>query len=182
MATQAAQHRGALVCNISGIEALLIAMQFRWTGHVIRMSNDRLPKIIFYSELKDGVRARGGQRKRYKDTLKANLKRCNIVPADLETLVMERSKWRSLCKTSIQHFGSDRSRSLEAKREHGRQQLPGAPYATYAKSVGKHVRRELGCTPTLVHINIDYDPGSVVSTAQSNSHVHIFNSVEWKSL
>ena len=25
------------------------------------MSNDRLPKIIFYSELKDGARSRGGQ-------------------------------------------------------------------------------------------------------------------------
>jgi len=81
------------------------------------MSNDRLPKIIFYSELKDGARARGGQRKRYKDTLKANLKRCSIVPADLETLVMERSKWRSLCQTSIQQFESDRIRALEAKRE-----------------------------------------------------------------
>jgi len=54
------------MCNISGIEALLIAAQFRWTGHVIRMNNGRLPKIIFYSELKDGARARGGQRKRYK--------------------------------------------------------------------------------------------------------------------
>ena len=57
------------------------------------------------------------QRKRYKDTLKANLKWCSIVPADLETLVMERSKWRSLCKTSIQQFESDCIRALEAKRE-----------------------------------------------------------------
>ena len=39
------------------------------------------------------------------------------MPADLETLVMERSKWRSLCKTSIQQFESDRIRALEAKRE-----------------------------------------------------------------
>ena len=81
------------------------------------MSNDRLPKIIFYSELKDGARSCGGQRKRYKDTLKANLKQCSIVPADLETLVMEQSKWRSLCKTSVHQFESDRIRALEAKRE-----------------------------------------------------------------
>ena len=33
---------------------------------------------------------------------------------------------------------------------------------------GKHVRRELDCTPTLARINTDYNPGSVVSTAQSN--------------
>ena len=50
----------------------------------------------------------------------------------------------------------------------GRQQLSGAPQATHAKSVDKHVRRELVCTPTLARINTDYDPGSVVSTAQSN--------------
>ena len=56
-------------------------------------------------------------RERDIDTLKANLKRCSIVPVDLETLVMERSKWRSLCKTSIQQFESDRIRALEAKRE-----------------------------------------------------------------
>jgi len=104
------------ICNISSIEALLVAAQFRWTGHEIRISNDRLPKIIFYSELKNDAQSRGGQRKRYKDTLKANLKRCSIVPADLETVVRELSKWRSLCKTSIRQFESNRIRALEAKK------------------------------------------------------------------
>ena len=37
-------------------------------------------------------------------------------------------------------------------------------------SVNKHVRRELDFTPTLACINTDYDPGSVVSTAQSNNN------------
>ena len=87
--------------NQSGIEALQIAAQFRWTGHVIRMSNDRLPKIIFYSELQDGARARGGQRKRYKDTLKANLKRCSIVPADLETLETMRACVRACVRVFV---------------------------------------------------------------------------------
>jgi len=32
------------------------------------------------------------------------------------------------------------------------------------------VRRELDCTPTFERINTDYDPGSVVSTAQSNNN------------
>ena len=54
------------------------------------------------------------------------------------------------------------------KENSGRQQLSGAPHATHAKSVDKDVRRELGCTPTVERINTDYDPGSVVSTAQSN--------------
>jgi len=84
---------------------------------------------------------------------------------------MERSKWRSLCKTSIQQFESDRIRALEAKREQRKTATirSAAPHATHAKSVDKHVRRELGYTPTLERINTDYDPGSVVSTAQSNN-------------
>jgi len=64
-----------------------------------------------------GARSRSSPRKRYKDTLKANLKRCSIVPTDLETLVMKRSKWRLLYKTSTRQFESDRIRALEAKRE-----------------------------------------------------------------
>jgi len=57
------------------------------------------------------------------------------------------------------------------KENSGRQQLSGAPHATHAKSVDKtDVRRELDCTPTLERINTDYDPGSVVSTAQSNNN------------
>jgi len=59
------------------------------------------------------------------------------------------------------------------KENSGRQQLSGAPHATHAKSVDKHVRRELDCTPTVARINTDYDPGSVVSTAQSNNIVAV---------
>jgi len=58
------------------------------------------------------------------------------------------------------------------KENSGRQQLSGAPHATHAKSVDKHVRRELDCTPTLARINTDYDPGSVGSTAQSNNSIY----------
>ena len=62
------------ICNITGIEAFLITAQFRWSGHVLRMGDNRLPKAIFCSELEEGARSGGGQRKRYNDTLKANLR------------------------------------------------------------------------------------------------------------
>jgi len=62
--------------------------EFRWTGHVIRMNDDRLPKVIFCSEFKDGTHSRGGQRKRYKDPLKANMKRCDMLPNNLEALAL----------------------------------------------------------------------------------------------
>ena len=46
--------------------------QLLWTGHVIRMPDKQLPKN-FYGELKEGKRSKGGQKKRYKDTLKDSL-------------------------------------------------------------------------------------------------------------
>ena len=45
------------------------AFFLRWTGHVIRMPDERLPKKVFYEE-KEGKRSQGGQRKHYKDSLK----------------------------------------------------------------------------------------------------------------
>ena len=33
------------------------------TGHVIRMSDERLPKKIFHGELQEGKRSQGGQKK-----------------------------------------------------------------------------------------------------------------------
>ena len=45
---------------MSSIEAILTASQLRWTGHVTRMSSDRLPKAVFYGELSSGKRLRGG--------------------------------------------------------------------------------------------------------------------------
>ena len=56
------------------MHTVLKLAQLRWTGHVIRMPDERLPKKVFYGELQEGKRFQGGQTKRYKDTLKASLK------------------------------------------------------------------------------------------------------------
>ncbi|XP_076041829.1 uncharacterized protein LOC143025712 [Oratosquilla oratoria] len=42
--------------NATSIEAHIIKSQLRWSGHVVRMSDDCLPKQIFYSQLKEGNR------------------------------------------------------------------------------------------------------------------------------
>ena len=38
-----------LCSDISGIEAFLTAAEFHRTGHVVRMNDDKLPKVIFYT-------------------------------------------------------------------------------------------------------------------------------------
>ena len=58
--------------GMQSIHTLLKLAQLRWTGDVTRMPDERLPKKILYGELQVGKRSHGGQKKRYKDTLKAS--------------------------------------------------------------------------------------------------------------
>ena len=60
------------------MHTVLKLAQLRWTGHVIRMPDERLQKKFFYGELQEGKRSRGGQKKRYKDTITASLKDFDI--------------------------------------------------------------------------------------------------------
>ena len=82
MATQDSRHRSPekgkdAECTYSSDIA-----QLRWTGDVIRMSDERLPKKILCEELQAEKRFHGGQKKRYKEIPKASLKDFSI-PAEL---------------------------------------------------------------------------------------------------
>ena len=112
--------------DIPSIEALIIKNQLRWSGHVVRMPDERLPKQIFYSQLREGSRKRGGQKKRYKDTLKANLKKCSINVSTWESDAKEKDFWRSTTYDAAELFESRRREELEEKRRtrKERQQQP----------------------------------------------------------
>ena len=65
------------------------------------MPDERLPKKILYGELQVGKRSHGGQKKRYKDTLKASLKDFNIPTEPWEQIAQDRKKWRGLIKGEL---------------------------------------------------------------------------------
>jgi hypothetical protein len=104
------------ICGITGVEVFLLTAHFRWTGHVVRKADKRLPKMIFYGQLEQGARCHGRPLKRYKNVLKANMKACSIEPKELEMLVADRSAWRATCRDAVQDFESDRVQALQEKR------------------------------------------------------------------
>ena len=52
---------------LPSMEYLMIRMNLRWTGHLMRMSPDKLPKLILYSQLSSGHRKRGRPRLRFRE-------------------------------------------------------------------------------------------------------------------
>jgi len=81
------------------------------------MDDTRIPKQVFYGQLRHGSRRPVGQYKRYKDCLKSTLNRCGIAPSELEALVMDRADWRSSCKSAVEKFKMRRIQELESKRD-----------------------------------------------------------------
>ncbi|KAI8483496.1 hypothetical protein Bbelb_388280 [Branchiostoma belcheri] len=102
--------------NVDPMETILLQRQLRWTGHLIRLPPNRLPRQVLYGELTHGRRAVGGQYKRFKDCLKHNLKKCDIPTQDLEHCAADRSGWRSACKAGSQLYTRRLNELSEARR------------------------------------------------------------------
>ncbi|KAJ8358405.1 hypothetical protein AAFF_G00441870, partial [Aldrovandia affinis] len=81
------------------------------------MPDSRLPKQVLYSQLLTGQRAPGGQKKRYKDNIKANIKKCHIDPKTWEDTATNRTTWRKLVIEGAALYNNDLRRAAEDKRK-----------------------------------------------------------------
>ena len=109
------------------MEVILATRQLRWTGHVIRMPSNRLPRRALYGELAEGRRSVGGQFKRFKDHIKATLKKCGLDPAQLEDAAADRTRWRGACRAGAVHFQRELDRGAEERRARRHAAAAAAP-------------------------------------------------------
>nr|VZI49892.1 unnamed protein product [Spirometra erinaceieuropaei] len=105
------------------IHAILRQMQLRWSGHLVRTDDERLPKRLFYGDVATGSRRQRGQIRRYKDTLKSSLRRLQINPTNWEELALDRPTWRRTVKTGAAIYEDNRIAAAKAKREARKSQL-----------------------------------------------------------
>ena len=105
------------------VHTLLKLAQLRWTDHVTGIPDERLPKNVLYGELQEGKRSQGGQKKRYKDTLKASLKDFNIPTESWEQAAQDRTKWRCLIKKVPPTLKQRESVKLKGSVKKGVQEL-----------------------------------------------------------
>ena len=110
--------------GIPTIESMLLHRQLRWLGHAIRMPDSRLPHCVRNGQLRLGHRSVCGQRKRFKDYIKSNHKKCNIPFSRLETLASNRVTWISTCALGMSFFDDEYDRAAALRRSRRHQHAP----------------------------------------------------------
>ena len=103
--------------NCISIEAMLLKSCLRWTGHVIRMEDQRIPKQLLFGELEQGHRRQGRPCKRFKDTVKAGLQWCDIPPTELVATALDRQRWRTLTQSASSALEEERRHQAQSARE-----------------------------------------------------------------
>eukprot|EP00061_Rhincodon_typus_P007522 g29291.t1 len=90
--------------NVPSFEKLATIDSLRRAGHIICMTDMRLPEQVLYSQLQNGRRGPEGQRKRFSDILKASLAKCGIPTGTWESPAQDSPKWRRSIWEGIEHL------------------------------------------------------------------------------
>lgn len=141
--------------GVNSIEAHIVGHRLRWTGHILRMNDDRLPRQMLYSELCTGTRPRGAPLKRYKDQLKQTMKMTNINLQTWEESAMDRSLWRRTISNGVKLFEQEHRSKEENKRLACklRKHLPRPPPTAKCDLCGRMFHARIGLFSHRKHVH-----------------------------
>ncbi|XP_069776220.1 uncharacterized protein [Narcine bancroftii] len=111
----------------ASIESMLLKTQLCWVGHVSRMEDYCLPKIVLYGELSTGHRDRGAPKKRHKDCLKKSLGACHNDHRQWADIASNGASWRLTVWRAATSFEEDRRAHLTDKRQRRKNPTPNQP-------------------------------------------------------
>ena len=128
--------------SLPSMESISLQVQLRWAGHVTRMEDVRVPKVVFLSELQEGKRDRGAPRKRYKDQLKRQLAQAGISHQSWQKEASDRDSWRSSVRKASCEFQAERREAVKEKRMGQEERAASLPFSSQIFVSPKCVR---GC-------------------------------------
>ena len=80
------------------------------------MPGECLPTKTLYGELHVGKRSHGGQKKRYRDTLRPSLGDFGVPTGSWEQIAQDRTKWRGLIRRGAGEYETKRISEAEQNR------------------------------------------------------------------
>ena len=102
--------------DVYSIESLILLDRLRWAGHLVRLDDTRIPKQLFYGEIRGGKRRTGRPKLRFKDVLKYSLEKVSVPFKEFEASSHNRLSWRRSVKKGVANFESNRIKHQQIKR------------------------------------------------------------------
>ena len=109
--------------SLPSLECTLLQQQLRWAGHVARMEDSRMPKAVFFGELREGKRKCGAPKKQYKDQLKKQLSLTEIPLHSWQQEANSRENWRKVVGGASRRFECSKRNAAEGKRKKRKERM-----------------------------------------------------------
>ena len=113
--------------SAKSVEAYIAQHHLRWAGHILRMEDTRLPKIMLFGELAIGSRPQGRPKLRYRDQLKSTLDAAGIGHRSWEEIARNRTEWRRAVRNGTSTIESNRITKEEERRRERKERLRQPP-------------------------------------------------------
>ena len=80
------------------LSAIIRKRRLQWLGHVERMAEERMPRVLFDGRLKGNKKAFVGVRKRWVNLIRKDAETAGVSVDQIPELTSDRAKWKDFVK------------------------------------------------------------------------------------